>query len=65
MKKIREKSLTMPKKLKVEPFSLSWYGMLREKQEKLFLVQCSLGQMIEHGTKKIRRTFKNYFGQFV
>ena len=34
-----EKSLTMSKKLKGGPFSLSWYGMLRGKGGKTILVQ--------------------------
>ena len=35
-----------------------------EKEEKPFWFS-SLGQMIQFGTIKFRRTFKNYFGQFV
>ena len=35
-----------------------------EKENKPFWFS-SLGQMIEFGTIKFRRTFKNYFGQFV
>ena len=46
------------------PFSLSRYCMLRGKKEKRFWF-CSLGQMIQFGTIKFRRTSKNYFGQFV
>ena len=38
-KKNSEKSLTMPKKLKGGPFGLDWYGMLRGKAGKTFLVQ--------------------------
>ena len=56
------KSLTMPKKLK--PFSLSRYCMLRGKRGIPFWFS-SLGQMIQFGTIKFRRTSKNYFGQFV
>ena len=54
----------MPKKLKEGPFSLSRYCMLRGKREKPFWFS-SLGQMIQFGTIKFRKTFKNYFGQFV
>ena len=35
-----------------------------EKEEKPFWFS-SLGQMIQFGTIKFRRTFENYFGQFV
>ena len=35
-----------------------------EKEEKPFWFS-SLGQMIQFGTIKVCRTFKNYFGQFV
>ena len=35
-----------------------------EKEEKPFWLS-SLGQMIQFGAIKFRRTFKNYFGQFV
>ena len=35
-----------------------------EKEEKPYWFS-SLGQMIQFGTIKFRRTFKNYFGQFV
>ena len=35
-----------------------------EKEEKPFWFN-SLGQMIQFGATKFRRTFKNYFGQFV
>ena len=38
-----------------------WYA---EKEEKPFLFS-PLGQMIQFGTIKFRRTFKNYSGQFV
>ena len=51
----------MPKKLKGGPVL---YVTRKEKEEKLFWFS-SLGQMIQFGTIKFRRTFKNYFGQFV
>ena len=35
-----------------------------EKEGKLFWFS-SLGQMIQFGTINFRRTFRNYFGQFV
>ena len=54
----------MPKKLDGGPFSLSPYCMLRRKRGKTFWFS-SLGQMIQLGTIKFRRTFENYFGQFV
>ena len=38
--------------------------MLRRKEEKPFWFS-SLGQMIQFVIIKFRRTFKNYFGQFV
>ena len=60
-----EKSFTMPKKKqKRGPFSLSRYCMLRGKRGKPFWFS-SLGQMVQFGTIKLRRTFKNNFGQFV
>ena len=52
------------KKLKGGPFSLSRYGVLRIKGVKPFWFS-SLGQMIQFGTIKFCRTFKNYFDQFV
>ena len=60
-----KKSLTMPKK--------NWKGdrlvspgmvCYAEKEENPFWFS-SLGQMIQFGTIKFRRTFKNYFGYFV
>ena len=68
-----EKKVTMPKKLKGGPFSLSrWYGMLRGKTGKTFWFS-SLGQMIQFGNKSdlnlcrinLCRTFKNYFDQCI
>ena len=54
----------MPKKLKGGAFSLCRYGMLRGKRGKTFLVQFAWpNDSIWH--LKFRRTFKNYFGQFV
>ena len=46
------------------PFSLARYFMLRTKKEQLFCLS-SLGQMVEFDTLRYRRTFENYFGQFV
>ena len=62
-KKISEKSHNA-EKLKGGPFSLSRHGMLRGKRKNL-LGFSSLGQIIQFGTIKFCRTFKNYFGQFV
>ena len=64
-KKFRKKmSHSAEKKLKGD--SLVSPGMVcyAEKEEKPFWFS-SLGQMIQFGTIKFRRTFKNYFGQFV
>ena len=67
--KIRKKVSQCRKKLKGGPFSLSRYCMSpgivchAEKEEKSFWFS-SLGEMIQFGTIKFRRTF-NYFGQFV
>ena len=60
-----KKSLTMPKKSERAPFSRSWYCMLRGKTLKKLFWFSSLSQMFQFGTMKFRRTFKNYFGQFV
>ena len=62
-----ENSLTIPKKnRKGAPFSFSSTGMAchAEKEEKLFWFS-SLVQMIQFGTMKFCRTFKNYFGQLL
>ena len=60
-----EKKVTMPKKLKggplVSPGGTVCYA---EKQEKPFWFS-SLGQMIQFGTIKLCRTFKNYFDQCI
>ena len=58
-----EKSLTKPKKLKGGPLVSPGIVCYAEKEEKHFWFS-SLGQMIQFGTIKFRRTF-NYFGQFV
>ena len=60
-----KKSLTMPKKTE-RGDSLISSGMVcyAEKEEIPFWFN-SLSQMIQFGTIKFRRTFKNYFGQFV
>ena len=63
-KKILEKRPTMSKKLEGGPYSLARHFMLREKREKHFWFS-SLRQMFKYDTIKFRRTFKNYFGQFV
>ena len=59
------KSLTMPKKTErgdpLVPLGIVCYA---EKEEKPFWFSL-LGQMNQFGTIKFRRTFKNYFGQFV
>ena len=64
-KKFSKKVLTMPKKRKGGPFSLSRYCvcMLRGKRKKVWF--SSLRQMIQFGTIKVRRSFKNYLGQLV
>ena len=54
----------MPKKQKGGPFSLSQYVCYAEKEGKRFWLS-SLDQMIQFRTIKFRRTFKNYFDQFV
>ena len=64
MKNFFEKKSHNAKKLKAGPFSLSRYCMLRGKRGKTFLFS-SLGHMIQFGTIKFHRTFKNDFGQFV
>ena len=56
------------KNLKGGPFSLSRYGMSRGKRGKTFLVQFARPNeylFIARDNKKFRRTFENYFGQFV
>ena len=64
-KKLFKKSLTIPKKTeKGDPLVSPGIVCYAEKEEKPFLFS-SLGQMIQFGTLKFRRTFKNYFGQFV
>ena len=59
-----QKSLTVPKKKQIGD-SLISPGTVRyaEKEEKPFWFSL-LGQMIQFGTIKFRRTFKNYFVQF-
>ena len=63
-----EKSLTMPKNLEGSgmPNPLVSPGIVcyAEKEEKPFWFS-SLSHMFQFGTIKFRRTFKNYFGQFV
>ena len=51
-------------KLKGGPLDSSGMVCYAEKEEKLFWFS-SLGQMIQFGSIKFCRTFKNYFGQFV
>ena len=64
-KKIRKKCLAVPKKIE-RGDSLVSPGMIcyAEKQVKPFW-SSSLGQMVLFDTIIFRRTFKNYFGQFV
>ena len=61
----RKKSLAVPKKNE-RGESLVSPGMVcyAEKQEKPFWFS-SLGQIVQFGAIIFRRTFKNYFGQFV
>ena len=54
----------MPKKLKGDPLVSPGIVCYAEKEEKPFWFS-SLGQMIQFGTMKFCRSFKNYFGQFV
>ena len=54
----------MPKKLKGGHLVSPCIVCYAEKEEKPFWFSSSLGQMIQFGTMKFRRTFKNYFGQF-
>ena len=62
--KNREKSPTLPKKTgRMDPLVSPGIVYYAEKEEILFLFK-SLGQMIQFGTIKFRRTFKNYFAQF-
>ena len=63
----------MPKKLKGDPLVSLGIVCYAEKlpsaenvtEKMLPFWFSSLGQMIQFGTIKFRRTFKNYFGQFV
>ena len=59
-----EKKSNTAEKTERGPFSLYRYGMLRGKRGKTFWFS-SLDQMIQFGTIKFCRTFKNYFGQFL
>ena len=52
----------MPKK--TDPLDSPGMVCYPEKEEKPFWFS-SLVQMVQFGTIKFRRTFKNYFGQFV
>ena len=54
----------MPKKLKGDTLVSPGIVCYAEKKEKPFWFS-SLGQMMQFATIKFRRTFKNYFGQFV
>ena len=55
----------MPKKTEREdPLVSPGIVCYAEKEEKSIWFS-SLGQMFQFGTIKFRRTFKNYFGQFV
>ena len=59
-----KKSLTMPTKTETGTLVSPGIVCYAEKKEKPFWLS-SLGQMIQFDTIKFRRTFKNYFGQFV
>ena len=58
------KILTMPTKQKGDRLISPVIVRYAEKDEKPFWFS-SQGQMIQFGTIKLCRTFKNYFGQFV
>ena len=60
----RKKVSQSQKTERVEPLVSPGTECYAEKQEKPFWFS-SLGQMIQFGTIKFCRTFKNYFGQFV
>ena len=62
--KLSKKVSQCQKKLKGGPLVSPGIVCYAEKEEKPFWFS-SLGQMIQYGTIKFRRTFKNYFGQFV
>ena len=60
-----KKSLTMPKKSeRGDPLVSPGNVCYAEKHKKPFWFS-SLSQMFQFGTIKFRRTFKNYFDQFV
>ena len=64
MEETVKKSPTLPEKTgRMDPLVSPGIVYYAEKEEILFLFK-SLGQMIQFGTIKFRRTFKNYFGQF-
>ena len=61
---IFEKTHNAGKTVRVDPQVSPGIVCYAEKDEKPILFN-SLSQMIRFGTIKFRRTFKNYFGQFV
>ena len=63
MKKKSKKSLNA-EKTERDPLVSPGMVCYAEKEEKPFWFS-SLGKMIQFGTIKFCRTFKNYFGQFV
>ena len=65
MKKIPKKILTMPETTESgNPVVSPCIVCYTEKEKKTFWFS-SLGQIFQFGTINFRRTFKNYFGQFV
>ena len=60
----RKKSHNAEKTERGDPLVSPGMVCYAEKEEKPFWLS-SLGQMIQFGTIKFRRTSKNYFGQFV
>ena len=64
MKKNSKKVSQCRKNERGDPLVSPGIACYAEKEEKSLWCS-SLGQMIEFGIIKFRRTFKNYFGQFV
>ena len=60
----QKKSHSAKKTERVDPLVSPSTVRYAEKEENPFWFS-SLGQMIQFGIIKLRRTFKNYFGQFV
>ena len=61
---LKKKSHNAEKILKGDPLESSGFVFYAEKHKKPFRFS-SLSQMFQFGTIQFRRTFKNYFGQFV